>query len=142
MPLVFFVGKLLDWIGRKAGAVVIFGLTALGTAGAYTLHGFWPLTAAFALGIFGATAVLPVLTAFTTELFPTALRGDAYAWANNLIGRIGHVASPVLLGVAAEAVGWGLAVRVTAILPILALALILWGLPETANRELEETSRL
>ncbi len=32
--------------------------------------------------------------------------------------------------------------RVKAILPILALALILWRLPETANRELEETSRL
>ena len=88
-------------------------LEGQGYDGAYTFEGFWPLTLALALGIFGSTAGLPVLTAFTTELFPTALRGDAYAWANNLIGRIGHVASPVVLGIAAEAVGWGAAVRTT-----------------------------
>ena len=140
MPLVFVAGKLLDAIGRKPGAAVIFGLTGLGVTGAYTLHGFWPLTVCLALGVFGVAAVLPVLTAFTTELFPTTLRGDAYAWANHLLGRVGHVLSPLAIGLAAEAVGWGDAVRASVLALGFALVLILATLPETAGRELEETS--
>jgi putative MFS transporter len=142
MPFVFFAGKLLDAIGRRPGAVVIFSLTSLGVFGCYTLESQWALTASLALGVFGATAVLPVLSAFNTELFPTALRGDAYGWANNGIGRIGHVLSPVLLGVAAESFGWGAAVRATAILPLLAAAIVVTRLPETAGKELEETAAL
>jgi putative MFS transporter len=92
--------------------------------------------------VFGVSAVLPVLNAFTTELFPTDLRGDAYAWANNLIGRIGYVLAPVLVGFFADDLGWGAAVRPTAIFPLIALALIWWLLPETANKELEETARV
>ena len=140
MPLVFLVGKLMDVIGRRRGAVIIFGLGALGVLGSYSMQSQWALTAALVLGIFGASAVLPVLNAFNTELFPTELRGDAFAWANNLIGRIGYVASPALVGWIASDIGWGAAVRMTAIFPIIALVLIFWLLPETRARELEDTA--
>ena len=140
MPLVFMAGKLLDLIGRRRGAAVIYLLTAAGVACSYSLHGRWPLTFALALGIFGATAVLPVLNAYTSELFPTDLRGDAFAWSNNLLGRIGYVLSPIAVGQAAVHVGWGPAVSTTAVFPIFALGLILWWLPETRGKELEETS--
>lgn len=142
MPLVFGVGALLDRVGRKRAAVLVFGLTAFGVWGAYTLHGFVLLTACLALGVFGVAAVLPVLTSFNTELFPTAIRGTAVAWANNGIGRIGHVISPAILGVMAASMGWGAALRGTAVLPLLAVALILAFLPETAGRELEHTAEL
>ncbi len=142
MPLTFLAGKLLDLIGRRPGAAVIYLLTAAGVACSYSLQGRWPLTAALTLGIFGATAVLPVLNAYTSELFPTDLRGDAFAWSNNLLGRIGYVLSPVAVGQAALHVGWGPAVASTAVFPLMALGLILWLLPETRGRELEETSRL
>ena len=105
MPLVFFAGKLLDILGRKRGATVIFVLGATGTWLCYTLEGWWPLTAALTLGIFGASATLPALNAFTTELFPTELRGNAFAWANNLLGRIGYVISPAIIGWAAGSAG-------------------------------------
>ena len=152
MPLVFFSGKLLDVIGRKRGAAVIFTSTSLGVWGAYTVGAtvapgsgaadFWSLTACLVVAVFGVSAVLPVLNAFSTELFPTDLRGDAYGWTNNLIGRIGYVGAPALVGLFVETRGWGGAVRPTAIFPLVALVLILWLLPETANRELEDTARV
>jgi len=142
MPLVFLAGKLLDVAGRKRGALVIYGVTAAAVVGAYSFEGRFALTAALALGFFGVATIPPLLGAFNTELFPTQLRADAYAWANNGIGRIAYVLSPVLVGLAAESIGWGAAVRATAAFPILALVLIWIGLPETAGRELEETAAL
>ena len=84
---------------------------------------------------------IEVLNAYNTELFPTHLRGDAFAWSNNILGRIGYVLAPWAVGSAAKAFGYGPAVAVTAIGPILALILIVWLLPETKGKELEETSR-
>lgn len=140
MPMVFMVGKLMDTAGRRVGAVVVFGLGAAGVFGSYTFQSQWALTAALVLGIFGASAVLQVLNAYNAELFPTEFRSDAFAWSNNLIGRIGYVASPALVGALADGIGWGRAVRLTTIFPILALILIFWLLPETRARELEETA--
>jgi putative MFS transporter len=142
VPLLFFVGKLLDRMGRRFGSALIFVLTAAGVAGAYSFHDKWVLTAALSVGILGTTAVLQVLNTFTTELFPTELRSDAFAWSNNILGRIGYTLSPLIVGYLAPMWGWGQAVRVTVIFPIVALVLILVFLPETAGKELEETSRL
>jgi putative MFS transporter len=87
--------------------------------------------------------VLPVLNAFTAELFPTDLRGDAFAWSNNLLGRVGYVLSPALVGVLAGRFGsWGPAVQLTVIGPVIALVLMLLWLPETRARELEETAKV
>jgi putative MFS transporter len=142
MPMVFYAGKLLDVIGRKRGATVIFLLGSLGILGCYSLHGFWPLTACLVLGIFGASAVLPVLNAFTAELFPTKLRADAFAWSNNLLGRITYVLSPLAVGWTAQRIHWGPAMQLTTIGPVIALGLILWLLPETQAKELDETALL
>jgi hypothetical protein len=54
----------------------------------------------------------------------------------------GQVLSPVLLCMAAESFGRGAAVRATALLPLIAAGLVLARLPETAGRELEDTSTL
>ena len=140
MPFVFAVGPMLDRLGRRGGAAIIYPVAALGVLGAFTLTDRVGLTIAMALTIFGASAVLPVVEAYTTELFPTELRGDAFAWANNLLGRLGPVLSPPLVGIAAEHVGWGPAVATTSVANILALILIWAALPETRGRELEDIS--
>jgi putative MFS transporter len=142
MPLVFVAGKLLDVIGRRAGAVIIFTTLSLGTFGSYTAEDPVVLTISLGLAIFGVSAVLPVLNAFNTELFPTELRGGAFALSNNLLGRIGYVLAPLAVGALAVDVGWGAAVRWTAVFPLLALGFIFLFLPETKGRELEETSAL
>ncbi|MGC8494182.1 MAG: MFS transporter [Syntrophobacteraceae bacterium] len=142
MPAVFLCGRLLDRVGRRMGALIVFGIEIVGAAGSYSLHGRWPLTAMLVLGIFGASSVQLVLNAFTAELFPTDQRGDAFAWSNNLLGRMGFVLSPLLIGYLASFGGWGRAVRLTAIGPLLALAMLLKWAPETNARELEETSKI
>lgn len=142
MPLLFLSGKLLDVLGRRRGAAVIFSLTGIGVYAAYSLTSHGALTAALALGIFGTSAVLPVLNAFTAELFPTELRSDGFAWSNNLLGRFGAVLSPYLVGRLAGTMGWGKAVSLTAVGPLLALGLIWALLPETRGRELEDTSAI
>jgi putative MFS transporter len=142
MPFVFLVGRSLDRLGRRATAAVVFSLGAAGTWGCYTLEGRWPLTVALMLGIFASSAFLPVLNALTTELFPTEMRADGLAWSNNLLGRIGYVASPILIGHFAAKFGWGPVIRSTVIFPLIAVALIYWLLPETKDRSLEETAAM
>lgn len=142
MPLVFGVGFLLDWIGRKKSAVIVFSITAVSCLGCYTAHHPALLFASVVGAIFGASAVLPVLNAFTSELFPTDLRGDAFAWSNNLLGRVGYVLAPAAVGVAATSFGYGPSVAVTAVGPLAALILIMLWMPETSGKTLEETSQL
>jgi len=143
MPLMFAGGKVVDTLGRRGGAVVIFGLGTVGVICCYVLEGFWPLTMSLMLGIFAATAYMYVLNAYNTELFPTELRGDAFAWSNNLLGRIGYVASPFLVGYLAEETGaFGPVVASTGLFNIVAVILIFRFLPETKGLDLDETSRL
>lgn len=142
LPLAFGVGKLLDVWGRRNGAILIYGVCAVFVVLAYQLHGFWMLTVCLMAAIFSAIALLTLLNAFTTELFPTDMRADAFAWANNLLGRWGYVIAPLIVGAAAERIGWGDAVSLTAVGVVAALVLILWLLPETSRLELEETARL
>ena len=142
LPFVFSVGKLLDKWGRRRGAVLIYSVCAVFVVLAYQLHNFWLLTLCLVAAIFAAIALLSLLNAYTTELFPTEMRADAFAWSNNLLGRIGYVLAPVAVGWMAGRIGWGNAVSLTVIPVVIALALLLWLLPETSQRELEETSAL
>ncbi len=142
MPFVFLAGRMLDVIGRKRGSIIIFVLTSLGAFGSYLLEGEFLLFISIAFAIFGASAVIPALNSFSTELFPTELRSDAFAWSNNLLGRIGYVSAPFLVGFIADDIGWGPAVAATGFGPLIALILILRWMPETRGKELEETSKL
>lgn len=141
MPLLFMVGKLLDHYGRKPMAVIIFSLCALSNFGAYLLPDGPMLFASVLFAMVGVSAVLPVMNAFTTEIIPTEHRSDAFAWANNLLGRTGYVLSPLLVGFFAEKYSWSV-VAATSIGPLLALMLILFLFPETAKKELEHTAAL
>jgi putative MFS transporter len=142
MPFIFSVGKVLDAWGRRRSSLLIYGVSAVFVVLAYQLTHFWILTICLAFAIFAAIALLALLNTFTTELFPTDMRADAFAWSNNLLGRIGYVIAPVLVGRAAESYGWGNSASMTAVTVVIALILILWWLPETSKKELEETARL
>jgi MFS transporter, putative metabolite:H+ symporter len=140
MPLVFFAGKLFDVIGRRPGAIIVYAAVIAGVLGVYFLEGVLPLVLAMILAMFGLSAVLTLLNTLTTELFPTELRGDAFVWSNNVLGRIGYVVSPIVLGELARDRGWGPVLRASVVFPAVALLLLWWWLPETRGRELEQTA--
>jgi putative MFS transporter len=142
LPLVFMSGKLLDTLGRKRGSVVIFGSASVACLLGTLTHKFGWLTLGLTGGIFAASAVLPVLSSYTLELFPTDIRADAYGWTSNVFGRVSHVLGPAALGYFAQRYGYGPSLAFTAIFPLLALAIIQLKLPETRGKELEETSAL
>ncbi|HEY5375216.1 MAG TPA: MFS transporter [Polyangiaceae bacterium] len=142
MPLAFAAGKLLDVVGRKIGATLIYASTIVGVIGAYSAHSASALTLSLVFAVLGVNTVLTVLNAFTTELFPTQYRGSAFAWSNNLIGRIGYCLSPTVVTMLVPAYGWGPTLTVTTVFPLLALVVIWLVLPETRGRELEETASL
>ncbi len=140
LPLVFLSGRFIEKLGRRRSALVLFPLCAASVAAGFTVKAYPLLQLCMALSFFGTAAVVPLLNTWTTELFPTHLRGSAFAWSNTLLGRVGSVVAPVAMGYAAERVGWGLPVALSALGPLLA-GLLLWrAFPETTGKELEATS--
>jgi putative MFS transporter len=142
LPLVVLAGRLIDRIGRRRGAAVIYTATAVGVLGAYSQLPPRLLLIPLILIITGTTAAVTLLNAWTAESFPTDLRGDSFGWANSLLGRLGFVISPLLVAELVAPFGWGRALSLTAAFPILALVLIWLCLPETAGKELEDSSKL
>jgi putative MFS transporter len=133
LPLAFALGKVMDLLGRRLTAVVVFVTAGISCVAAYSLHAQWALTLAMIGGVFGGGAMGTVLNAFTTELFPTEVRADAFAWSNNLLGRLGGVVAPAVVGPVAGVVGWSSAVLPTVLCAVAALVLILVLLPETGR---------
>lgn len=143
IPLLFVSGRLSDLIGRRRALATVLLIGAAGYYGCYTLHGFWPLTLCLILGMVGVGAYLPMLNAYTSELFPTEFRGDAFGWSNHVLGRGSYVLSPLVVGILAERVGgFGPVVSRMAVFPLITLALVYLLLPETNGMELEETAAL
>jgi MFS transporter, putative metabolite:H+ symporter len=140
MPLSFFAGKLFDSVGRRRGAALAFACLIAGIFGIYGFSRVSWLVVGMILAMFGINATLSVLNAFTTELFPTSLRGSAFAWSNNVIGRTGYWLSPLAIGQLAQGIGWGPVIRGSIVFPIVAVVLLLLWLPETSGRELEDTA--
>jgi putative MFS transporter len=148
-------GKLMDKWGRKPTCALFFGVGALATFAAYNIKGsLLVMGASLVVLIFFAMSYLPLCSTYTTELFPTRLRASASAWTNNTLGRVGMVASPLMVGVLAKllaspagglnggpSTGYGPAIGIMGLFPLLCALIVLVFLPETKNRELEELSK-
>ena len=142
MAVAFAAGRFLDAVGRKIGGSILIGCMAVGVFAAYTAEGPLALKIALCIGMIGINTMLTVLNTFTTELFPTEHRAAAFAWSNNLIGRIGYWLSPFVIALLVDLRGFGAVVRWTAPFPLLAIVLIWLFLPETNGKELEQSAKL
>ncbi|HBV98584.1 MAG: hypothetical protein JL50_17870 [Peptococcaceae bacterium BICA1-7] len=135
----FLAGKLMDSIGRKPTSAIfltggsIFTVCAF-QAVEYQFVALFMIMSTFFIGVFTVIGA-----SFTNELFPTAIRANATAWGNNIVGRLGQVAAPAMVGSLAIPLGSvGNAASVMALTPIAAVALILLFLPETRNRDIDD----
>ena len=134
---IFVGGRLADTRGRRVvGATGIAVGTAL-IAVSYAVDGAAMWVSALVGGIFAA-ALIPTITVYGPELFPTSLRGRA----NGIVSMTamgGSVVGLVAAGRLEEALGsFGRALGVLAVAPLVMAAVVLALFPETARRELED----
>lgn len=129
-------GWLADTAGRRpVGVVCLVG----GALAIITFYCSSHLMLAFTLMVFFESGVSIAINALTTELFPTTLRATAKSWVTNA-AVVGAMLGLALVGALAErAGGHNLVIAGIAVLPA-ALAPLLFLLPETHRRELEQTS--
>ncbi len=132
-------GQLADRRGRRRVIAVALPIAATLITISFSIGGVSMWITAFAGGLAGGIAY-PALAVYRSELFPTGNRGRAAGLltvAALLGGVIGLLATGSLLDG-----GWshGSVMALLATGQIVAVALVLAGLPETAHRDLEEIS--
>lgn len=132
-------GPLLDSVGRKITASAYFALGTV-TAGMCFQAEQTVIIAVFYALAMAMSGVWAISATITAEIFPTHMRATGNAVVNNVLGRLGCVLSPSLIGVLSTqlgAVGDAVAVIVLGnILICVPISLVL--LPETKGRALED----
>jgi putative MFS transporter len=131
-------GRLGDRIGRRRVGLLAFTIFPLAGITFYNGPG-WVLPLAFVAVVFASSAGDVIIRVFGTELFPTSQRGAAAAWLT-LLQTVGWI-----LGLWVVGTGTFFGLELPAMVSLVAAALFLPGvlltrLPETKQRELEETS--
>jgi MFS family permease len=130
-------GRLADTRGRRVvGAVgTVVGVILLALSFTFDGPAMW-LTAT--VGSIFAAALVPALSVYGPELFPTSLRGRANGIINT-VATIGGVIGLVLAGFLIDELNsFGLALGLLAIGPLIMAIVVLALFPETARRELED----
>ena len=140
LPGTFIVAYLADRMSRKklivislsllAGGAFLFGLDQQDT---------WIVVCGFLLMVFNGMC-WGIAYPFSSEMYPTRMRGAATGWATG-IGRIGGVIAPLLIGWVVQSGGSIMTVfSILAAAPLLS-AFIVSAIPlETTGRALEEIS--
>ncbi len=135
----FVAGKLLDAIGRKKTAFIFFFLGACAVTLVFQAEQFLHVALAQIVAVFFIGTFTVLCATFTNELFPTEIRASATAWGNNIVGRLGQIAAPALVGFLAIPIG-GIANAVSLLTlgPIVCILIIALFLPEPLNYTIPE----
>ncbi len=131
-----FFGRLSDAVGRRPTAVVALLGAAAAIGAFYRTPVLFP---SFAALVFFESGITIAITALSTECFPTVLRATARAWVTNA-GVIGAILGLGLVGALSGRMGGHAGVIALLGLLPLVLAPLVFLLPETFGRELEQVS--
>ncbi len=130
-------GYLADRFNRRWVGSIGLTVAALASAASYQATG-WRLWLLASIGFSAASAAVPALRGYQTELFPTKARGKVGGFLD-VIAVTGSAVGLVIVG--RLAVNWddlGGAIGSLVFAPLVVAVLILVAFPETAGRELEE----
>jgi len=141
IPVLITAGSASDRLGRKRIGCSFLALSVVGVLCFFFLaRGPLGLFVSLAVTYVGQFGAWPTLSGYTTELFPTSHRALAGS-AAGVSGVVGQSASFLLAAWLIGATGsLARSVAVLACGPLLALAIIAVGYPETASKELDLTS--
>ncbi len=141
IPIMIYAGALSDRHGRRVVGVGFSIMSLVGAMGFFWGPGGIPFLLGFMmLMIVGSLGAWPTLGAYTSELFPTALRGQASSWATcaRVAGQSGSFALGGLLLAATDS--FPTTVSLLAIGPLIAVVIFAMVFPDTHGRELEDIS--
>lgn len=138
IPIMVLAGHWSDRFGRRAVGCGFALMSVVGAVGFFWLPGGVPvLLPCMSLTIVGQLGAWPTLQTYASELFPTALRGQAGSWSNSaaVLGRSASLglASLLLLGMSQSATATLLGLG-----PLAAIGIIALAFPDTHGRELED----
>jgi MFS family permease len=141
IPVLIGAGSVSDRVGRKRIGCSFLTVSVAGTLWFFFLaRGPLGLFLALAVTYIGQFGAWPTLSGFSTELFPTAQR----ALANSAAGVASVTGQSMSFLLAAALIGLtGSLARSVAVLaagPLLAVVVVAAGFPETAGRDVDETS--
>jgi putative MFS transporter len=134
-------GFLMDRLGRKFTTSFFYLLSAAAMYALFTSDTYGSILAAEVVTMFAYQAARTATSALSTELLPTAIRATGYSLCVQVIGQICWMLSPVVIGLlSAQLGGLGNAASIFAAGPILGVVLVVWFVPETRGKTLEELS--
>lgn len=131
MVIIGLNGRLLDKLGRKGAALVIITVGVVATIVQFNAQNFYVIILFGMIAAGFVNSFLIVASTLTNELFPTEIRANATAWTNNIIGRLGQILVPSMIGILTVSMSIGHAVSVAMLMPLISLILILVFLPDT-----------
>lgn len=131
MVIIGLNGKLIDKIGRRKGGVLILVVGAVAACALFLAKNFYVIVLLGCISAGFTNSFLMVASTITNELFPTNVRANAMAWSNNILGRLGQVMVPTVVGSLSVLVGLRYAVAMVVLLPLLAAGMIWFFIPET-----------
>jgi MFS family permease len=134
-------GFLMDRLGRKFTTSFFYLMSAAAMYVLFTSDTYGAILAGEVVTMFAYQAARTATSALSTELFPTAIRATGYNLCVQVIGQICWMLSPVVIGMLSPRVGGlGNAAAPFAIGPLIGVVLVIWFVPETRGKTLEELS--
>ena len=134
-------GFLMDRLGRKFTTSFFYLMSAAAMYVLFTSDTYGSILAAEVVTMFAYQAARTATSALSTELFPTAIRATGYSLCVQVIGQICWMLSPVVIGLlSAPLGGLGNAASLFAAGPLFGVVLVMWFVPETRGKTLEELS--
>ncbi len=134
-------GLMMDRLGRKFTTCFFYAMSAGAMYFLFTSDSFAAIMAGEVVTMFAYQAARTATSALSTELFPTAIRATGYSLCVQVIGQVCWMLSPVVIGLLSRSLGGlGNASSIFAVGPFIGIFVVLFLIPETRGKTLEELS--